>query len=461
MPKDWATSVDLHLDVDPSGGRRAGLERALRAAIATGRLAPGTALPSTRALSAELGFARGTVSAAYDQLAAEGHLIAVPGSGTRVAPALAPAPAAWPRVPDAPEAPRHDLRPGLPDLSTFPSAAWLRSTRRVLAGAPPDVHALGDPRGRPELRAALSGYLGRARGVHADPERIVVASGYAQSLGLLAGVLAGPFAMEEPGHFFHRAIVERAGTGIVPLPVDGRGARPEAPGHAAAAVLTPAHQYPSGATLHPERRRAFAAWARDTGGTIIEDDYDGEFRYDRQPVGALQGMAPDHVVYGGTASKTLAPALRLAWLVLPAHLVEPVAEAKRLADAHTQSLGQLVLADLIGTHAYDRHVRASRLRYRRRRDLLVETLRARAPHVRVQGVAAGLHALVLLPPGGPDEDEVMRRAASAGLALMPLRDHWQDPAGRPQGLVVGYSTPRGAAYRPALDALCAVLTART
>ncbi|MGW2314698.1 aminotransferase class I/II-fold pyridoxal phosphate-dependent enzyme [Actinomadura luteofluorescens] len=222
-------------------------------------------------------------------------------------------------------------------------------------------------------------------------------------------------------------------------------------------MLTPAHQYPTGATLRPDRRRAFAAWARDTGAPIVEDDYDGEFRYDRQPVGALQGTAPDHVVYGGTTSKTLAPALRLAWLVLPAHLVEPFAEAKRLADAHTPSLAQLVLADLIGTHAFDRHVRAARLRYRRRRDLLVETLRDRAPRVRVLGVAAGLHALALLPDGGQGEGEAMRRAAFHDLALMPLRDHWQDPGERPQGLVVGYSTPVGAAYPAALDALCAVL----
>ncbi|WP_312032858.1 MocR-like pyridoxine biosynthesis transcription factor PdxR [Actinomadura latina] len=452
--------MDLHLRVDTGGGRRAGLERALRTAIATGRLTSGTPLPSTRALAGELGFSRGTVTAAYDQLIAEGHLVAVPGSGTRVAPTTAPAPVAEPASPDAAAAPAHDLRPGRPDLSAFPSAAWLRSTRRVLAAAPPDMHALGDPRGRPELREALAGYLRRARGVHADPARIVITSGYGQALGLLAAVLAGPFAMEEPGHFFHRAIVERAGPEIVPLPVDDLGARTETLEHAATAVLTPAHQYPSGATLHPDRRRAFAAWARGTGGIVIEDDYDGEFRYDRQPVGALQGTAPDHVVYGGTTSKTLAPALRLGWVVLPKHLVEPFVEAKLFADAHTQSLAQLVLADLIGTHAYDRHIRASRLRYRRRRDLLAETLRTRAPHVRVQGIAAGLHALVLLPPGGPGEDEIMRRAASAGLALTPLHDHWQHPAGRPQGFVVGYSTPLGAAYRPALDALCTVLTER-
>ncbi|MGP4028503.1 MocR-like pyridoxine biosynthesis transcription factor PdxR [Actinomadura sp. 3N407] len=487
MPRNRSGSgVDLHLDLDTSGGRRTGLERALRTAVATGRLAPGAVLPSTRALAAELGFSRGTVSAAYDQLAAEGYLTAVPGSSTRVAEVARPdatppargdgrtsAGSATARSASAPPIPHgqafpgdhgnpaHDLLPGRPDLSAFPSAAWLRSTRRVLTAAPPEVHALGDPRGRPELREALAGYLGRARGVHADPARVVITSGYAQSLGLLAAVLAGAgttaAAMEEPGHPLHRVTVRRAGPDIVPLPVDDLGARADALGPAGAAVLTPAHQYPCGATLHPDRRRAFTAWARDTGGTVIEDDYDGEFRFDRQPVGALQGTAPDHVVYAGTTSKTLAPALRLAWLVLPERLVEPVVEAKRVTDAHTQSLGQLVLADLIGGHAYDRHVRASRLRYRRRRDLLVEMLHARAPHVRVQGVAAGLHALVLLPDGGPGEDEIMRRAAALDLALMPLRDHWQDPAGRPQGLIIGYSTPQGRAYPAALDALCTVL----
>lgn len=457
MPKDWA-GVDLHLEIDTTGGRRAGLERALRTAIATGRLTPGTALPSTRALSAELGLARGTVSAAYDQLTAEGYLTAVPGSRTRVAETAVPARPPPDAGPAGPGSPTHDLLPGRPDLSTFPAEAWLRSTRRVLAAAPPDVHALGDPRGRPELREALAVYLGRARGVHTDPGRIVVTSGYAQSLGLLTTVLADrTVAMEEPGHPYHRQIVRNRGLEIIPLPVDDRGARTEPLNLADAAVLTPAHQYPWGATLHPDRRRAFTAWARRTGATIVEDDYDGEFRFDRRPVGALQGTAPDHVVYAGTASKTLAPALRLGWLALPAHLVEPVTEAKRLADAHTQSLGQLVLADLIKTHAYDRHIRASRLRYRRRRDLLVETLRDRAPHVRVRGVAAGLHALALLPDDGPGEPDIMKRATAHGLALMPLHDHWQNTHRRPQGFIIGYSTPLGPAYRPALNALCTAL----
>ncbi|RFS84047.1 PLP-dependent aminotransferase family protein [Actinomadura spongiicola] len=459
MPKSWAGSgIDLHLDLDTSGGRRTGLERALRAAIRSGRLAPGDTVPSTRVLAAQLRLSRGTVTAAYDQLTAEGYLTTVPGSGTKVAE-ITSAPHDAPGARGAAE-PVHNLLPGRPDLSAFPTRAWLRSTRRVLGAAPPEAYALGDPRGRPELREALAVYLGRARGVHADPDRIVVTSGYAQSLGLLAEVLfdtgTTTIAMEEPGHPFHREIVRNHGPKIVPLPVDDLGARPE-PGLAGAAVLTPAHQYPYGATLHPDRRHAFTAWARATGATIVEDDYDGEFRYDRHPVGALQGMAPGHVVYAGTTSKTLAPAMRLAWLVLPAHLVEPVTEAKRLADAHTQSLGQLVLADLLGTHAYDRHVRASRLRYRRRRDLLLAALRDRAPHVRVQGIAAGLHALVLLPDDGATEPEIVERATRLGLALLPLRDHWQNPSDRPQGFVIGYSTPVGSAYPTALDALCRAL----
>ncbi|MFC5751185.1 PLP-dependent aminotransferase family protein [Actinomadura rugatobispora] len=477
MPKEWAGSgVDLHLDLDVSAGRRAGLERALRSAIRSGRLAPGAALPSTRALAVQLGVARGTVSAAYDQLAAEGYLTSRPGARTRVAQIRRPAAGrpgsaalAVPPALDGPDAPRHDLRPGRPDLTAFPAAAWLRSTRRVLTTAPPDAHALADPRGRPELRAALAGYLGRARGVDAAPERIVVTSGYTQALGLLARVLADAgttaFAMEDPGHPYHRALVRRAGLEIVPLPADDLGARTQlltgdAYAHAGAVVLTPAHQYPAGATLHPSRRHAATAWARATGGTVVEDDYDGEFRYDRRPVGAAQGTAPEQVVYVGTASKTLGPGLRLGWAVLPERLVEPFTEAKYLADAHTQSLAQLVLADMIESHAYDRHVRAGRLRYRRRRDLLVERLRERAPHVRVHGVAAGLHALVTLPETGPDEAEVLRRARALGLAVQPLAEFWQRPGPNPQGLIVGYSTPPESAYPAAVDALCEALAPR-
>jgi GntR family transcriptional regulator/MocR family aminotransferase len=260
--------------------------------------------------------------------------------------------------------------------------------------------------------------------------------------------------MEDPGLPFHREVVRRAGGTVLPAPVDAHGVRPEELGEAAAVVVTPAHQYPTGVTLHPERRRALGDWARARGGLIVEDDYDGEFRYDRQPVGALQGMAPGQVVYLGTASKTLGPALRLGWMVLPAHLVDAVADAKLHSDHHTETIGQLALAELIDSHAYDRHVRACRLRYRRRRDQLLHRLGAGRS---VHGIAAGLHALIDVP----DEAAVLARAEAEGLALGALGDHWQAGRreGRPQGLVVGYGTPRERVYPEALEVLAKVLDA--
>ncbi|MET7696296.1 PLP-dependent aminotransferase family protein [Streptomyces sp. NPDC005485] len=448
----WSgVGVDLHLEPDAAAGRRAGLERALRDAVRDGRLAPGTRLPATRRLAAELGISRGTAKAAYDQLVAEGYLTARQGSGTEVAllPAASPgAPGGGARA----RAPRFDLRPGSPDVGAFPAAAWLRALRRAIATAPSLAYDYGDPRGRIELRTALSGYLGRARGVIAPPEHIVITSGYVQGLALLTRVLdGGVIAMEDPGLPFHREVVRHNGGTVAPLPVDERGACADGLAEEAAVVVTPAHQYPTGVTLHPERRRALTDWARARGGLIVEDDYDGEFRYDRQPVGALQGMAPGQVVYLGTASKTLGPALRLGWMVLPPHLVDAVADAKLHSDHHTESIGQLALAEMITSHAYDRHVRACRLRYRRRRDQLLDRLGTRR---RVQGIAAGLHALVDVP----NEAETLARAEQEGLAIGRLGDHWHNPDDdRPQGLVVGYGTPRERAFPEALEALGRVL----
>ncbi|WP_405096474.1 PLP-dependent aminotransferase family protein [Micromonospora sp. NBC_01412] len=460
MSIDWvAFGVDLHLELDPASGRRAGLERALREAIRAGRLAPYTRLPSTRSLALELDLARGTVSAAYDQLIAEGYLSARTGSGTVVAD-LAECRAHAVQPTTEVSAPRYDLRPGSPDVSTFPTAAWLRATRRALAVAPVAAYDYGDPRGRVELRTALADYLGRARGVRAIPDQIVITSGYVQALALLAGVLDGAvLAMEDPGLSFHRDVVRHARAGVVALPVDERGARTDllsTSGFTAAraVVVTPAHQYPTGVTLHPHRRHAATEWARSGDGLIIEDDYDGEFRYDRQPVGALQGMAPDHVAYVGTAAKTLGPALRLAWMVLPERLVEPVIHAKRHTDLHTEVIGQLALADLIASHAYDRHIRACRLRYRHRRDLLVSRLGRRFA---LHGIAAGLHAMVSLPATGPGEQQILARAAARGLALGDLGRHWHTPGDHPPGLIIGYSTPNEGSYPAALETLARVL----
>ncbi len=260
---------------------------------------------------------------------------------------------------------QYDLRPGSPDLSAFPRAGWLSAARKALSAAPSHALGYGDPRGLPELRAVLAGYLARARGVRASPDRIVVCSGFTQGLALLCQVLPGAgvtrIAVEEYGLPGPARTLAASGLAPVMLGVDDGGAILDPAPGAEAMLLTPAHQFPLGSVLSPRRRADAARWAAGTGGLVIEDDYDGEFRYDRQPVGALQALAPEHVVYAGTASKTLAPGLRLGWLVLPARLVDAVADAKARADAHTSSLEQLTLAEFITSGAYDRHVRRARL----------------------------------------------------------------------------------------------------
>ncbi|MCX5050561.1 MULTISPECIES: MocR-like pyridoxine biosynthesis transcription factor PdxR [unclassified Streptomyces] len=460
MAKTWATlGVDLHLEPTGPGVRR-GLTDALREAVRTGRLAPGTRLPSSRTLAVDLGIARNTVADAYADLVAEGWLTAQQGSGTRVADRPVGRPLAAAPRPRARTRPAYDLIPGVPDLASFPRAEWLKACRRALATAPYQALDYGDPRGRVELRTALAGYLARARGVRADPERILVCAGISHGLRILGAVLrargARTVAVESYGLDVHWNLLAAAGLGTVPLPFDERGTNPGELTDEAAVLLTPAHQFPMGGTLHRDRRAAVVDWARRTGGLVVEDDYDGEFRYDRQPVGALQGLDPDHVVYAGTASKSLAPGLRLAWLVLPPHLVQEAAKAKGGIDS-CGALDQLTLAEFLTSGAYDRHVRAARLRYRRRRDALVAELARRAPQVRATGIAAGLHVVLRLPPG--TEREALRSAAWQGLAVHGLHRyrHPEATAEPPDALVVGYGTPPDSAWAGALDALCAAL----
>ncbi|MFH9820461.1 PLP-dependent aminotransferase family protein [Streptomyces sp. NPDC017230] len=494
MGKSWATfGVDLHLDRSGTGLRR-GLTDALREAVRGGRLAPGTRLPSSRSLAADLGVARNTVAEVYADLVAEGWLAARQGSGTRVADRTPAIPDGTPATPDGtpatpdgtpatpdrtPAAPDHrpapshpaphrrepgrpayDLVPGTPELASFPRAQWLRAARRALTAAPDRALGYGDPRGRVEVRTALAGYLSRARGVHADPDRIVVCAGFLGGLGVLAELLrhrgADSVAVESYGLPHHRRLLARAGCDTPPLPFDDRGTLPLAdPAAAQAALLTPSHQFPLGLPLLPERRTALIDWARRTGGLVLEDDYDGELRYDRQPVGALQGLDPDRVVYLGTASKSLAPALRLGWLVLPPSLVEDAMDC--MAGRTPGALDQLTLAEFLGSGGYDRHVRAIRLRYRRRRDALVAALAERAPEVRVTGIAAGLHAVLQLPPG--TEQQAVRAAAWNGLAVHGLSTfrHPEAAVAPLDALVVGYGTPPEHAWAGALDALCRAL----
>ncbi|MFF9620935.1 PLP-dependent aminotransferase family protein [Streptomyces griseosporeus] len=476
MAESWvnpaeAIGADLHLELSGQGGRRAALTRALREAVRSGRLAPGTRLPPYRSLAADLGVARNTVADAYAELVAEGWLTARQGSGTRVAERGSP-PRHAERVPvKAPpraRGPRHDLRQGTPDVSAFPRAAWLASYRRALQQAPNEVFGPGDPAGRRELREALAEYLARARGVRAEPDRIVICSGFAHALRLLfgqggGGVLRGPLAVEAYGLGFHRGLLAAAGVRTVPLPLDEQGARVDvlarerAVRAVRAVLLTPAHQFPTGGPLQAARRAAVIDWARTRGGVVLEDDYDGEFRYDRKPVGALQGLDPEHVIHIGSVSKSLSPALRLGWMVLPRRYVDAVVEAKGEREAWASVLDQLGLADFLSSGAYDRHVRRMRQRYRARRDRLVAALAAHAPHIEVTGIAAGLHAVLRLPPG--TERSAVKAAAWQGIALDGLAAFRHPDTGMPvrDGLVVGYATPSEHAYAAALDALCGVL----
>ncbi|MFI9116365.1 MocR-like pyridoxine biosynthesis transcription factor PdxR [Streptomyces venezuelae] len=454
--------ADLHLDLAAAGGRRAALVESLRAAVRDGRLAPGTRLPPYRSLAADLGIARNTVADAYAELVAEGWLTSRQGSGTRVADRVA-APAPGPPRPPAPAPLPYDLVQGKPDPAAFPRAAWLASSRRALTAAPHEAFGIGDPRGRVELRLALTEYLGRVRGVRTTPDRIVICSGAAHALRLLARVLGGPagtWAVEAYGLPFHRGLLAEAGVRTVPVAVDRDGARvADIPRPARTVLLTPAHQFPTGGPLHPERRAGVLEWARASGGLVVEDDYDGEFRYDRRPVGVVQGLDPERTVLVGSASKALSPALRIGWMCLPAALVDEVVAAKGLREPYASATEQLTLADFLVTGAYDRHVRRMRQRHRGRRDRLTALLAERVPQARVTGIAAGLHAVVELPPG--TERPALAAAARHGVDVEGLASYRHPDArgpARPDGLVVGYATPPERLYGAALDALCAALS---
>lgn len=470
--------MDLLLDLDaaPGGSLRRRAEHALREAVRGGRLAPGTRLPSTRALAAQLGVSRGVVVEAYAQLAAEGYLVTRRGGGTSVGATRAVGAfggtGGWGELRTTGSSPRrdavsasrrgtsnakHDLRPALPALDGFPRGEWLAAAGRVLRALPDERFAYPDPAGERELRATLAAYLGRVRGVRADAEQIVVTSGLRQGLDLLWATLAregvGRIAVERPGWRGWNETAAAAGLATVSLAVDGDGAVLDAiDGLGVDAVgITPAHQYPTGAVLSSARRALVVAWAQRTGALVVEDDYDAEFRYDRKPVGSLQGLAPDVVVYGGTASKTLAPAVRLGWLVLPPPLVEPVVARQRQLGGTPAPLDQLVLADLIERGELDRHLRRQRRRYGRRRDALLAALARELPEVAVEGVAAGLHAVLRLPEG-VGEAAVVEAARARGVALNGLAH------GAP-ALVVGYANLPEPAAGPAVAALADAIAA--
>lgn len=453
---------DIQLDVAPDGPRRAALEVAIRAAIRSGRLSEGTPLPSSRALADDLGLSRSTVVAAYEQLDAEGYLRAEHGSATRVARFRPPPP-----IDDEPDlfgpAPLHDFRPGEPDASSFPRTQWLRSVRRVTKDAPDSAFGYPDPRGVAELRSTLAGYLRRTRTVEADRGAIRVVGGYGAGLGFLADMFrrrgVEQIGVEDPTLPMHVQLLRAAGLRTVPIGVDDDGIDVERlrSSDVGAVVVTPAHQYPTGATLTADRRTALVDWARERDAWIVEDDYDGEYRYDRRPVGALQGLAPDRVVYVGTASKSLTPAVRLGWMVVPEALR---ADLLRVTNVRSMvsTIDQLALGDFIERGDFDRHVRQMRMRYRRRSDALRSALADAAPWLALGDGAAGLHVMARLTNDRLDEATILAASDAASVGLFGLTTHHGSTAAGP-GFSIGFSRPSEHHFPTALERLAEVLAA--
>ncbi|MFD7551351.1 PLP-dependent aminotransferase family protein [Streptomyces sp. NPDC059578] len=433
----------------PARSRGRALRSALREAVRSGRLAPGTRLPSSRDLAGDLGVSRGLVTEAYEQLTAEGYLRSDRGSGTWVGGAARAArPTARDRAPRRP-GPGVDFQPGTPDLSLFPRTGWAATYRAVLAEVPHGALGYPDPGGSPRLRTALAGLLARRRGVVADPQRLVVCSGVAQALTLVGLVLHArgerAVGVEDPGSPPHGALFAATGVRAVPLPVDGEGVAlgPLAASGVRCVVTTPAHQFPLGIAYSARRRADLLEWARAVDGLVVEDDYDGDFRYDRSPVGALQGLDPEHVLYAGSVSKSLAPGLRLGWLLAPERLVDALVERKRTMDLGNPAVDQEVLARFVESGAYDRQLRRCGRAYRERRDALVGAVREGFPGARVTGISAGLHVIAALPGRFGPEARFLDRAEAAAVAVRPLSSYAEHASSVPGDgavrLVFGYA----------------------
>jgi GntR family transcriptional regulator/MocR family aminotransferase len=458
--------VDILVSVDRESPRTFGrqIEDQLRQAIREATLRPGSRLPSTRDLARELGVSRPIVVEAYAQLAGEGYLELRPGTRPRVTGCVGPCQSPITTRSDPLPAPRYDLRPGVPDLSSFPRSAWLRSLREALAKMRDADFGYTDPHGTEVLRLALRDYLGRVRGVVTDTDRVMVTSGYCQGRTLVCRALAAMgtrrVAVENPCHDEVRSSAAGAGLELVPVPVDGEGIRVDALERTAvhAVFVTPAHQYPTGAVLSGARRLALLDWLRRREAVAIEDDYDAEYRYDRAPIGALQAMDPERMVYAGTASKTLAPAMRLGWLVLPPRLLEAVRREQRQADFGVSRIEQHAFADFLSRGELDRHLRRMRARYRARRDALVEALVDALPEVRIHGIRAGLHVTVQLLPG--DRARAIRdEAARRGVAVLAMSDYFLDTAEDSSMLLLGYGRSSEAMIRAGVRELAAAVRA--
>ncbi len=452
----------IGVDRDAAESMQAQLERQLRDAIRVGTLRPGSEVPSTRDLARDLGISRPLVMEAYAQLAAEGYLALRQGAAPRVADTT-PGQEVRDLPPESVSAVgfRYDFRPGSPDLSSFPAARWLKATEVVLKSMTPSDFGYGQRYGAVPLREALADYLGRVRGVSADPRQILITGGFEQARTTMARALMRrgitALALEDPG-YHDREVWLAAGLKLVPIPVDEDGidvARLAA-SEARAVLLTPAHQSPTGVVMSGARRLALASWLRDRDAVALEDDYDAEFRYDRAPIGALQGLAPDRVVYAGTTSKTLAPALRLGWMVAPPGWLLALEEELRLMDCGRGRIEQFALAHFITTGDYDRHLRKMRAVYRDRRAALLALIKSELPGTEVSGISAGLHATVHFHRP-LDEAAIVERADRRGMGLSFLRRHYLGTAPPESTMLLSYAGMAEPTLRMAVRALAAII----
>jgi GntR family transcriptional regulator / MocR family aminotransferase len=484
MTIEWSGfSPELLVRLDRSARQplRAQLEASLREAIRGGRLRTGERLPSSRELARELGVSRGMVQDCYGQLLAEGYLTSRTGSATRVAeisgqpagdqPVAGPA-AGSPSAPRRPSEPPliADFAPGVPDLSSFPRTDWAWAVKQACTQAADTDLGYGDPHGSPVLREVLAGYLRRVRAAAASPARMTISTGFAQGINLVLRALARQsgvtcVAFEDPGYGSAQAdetvrATLAAGIGVTYVPVDEQGlvVGELAASGAQAVVVTPAHQSPTGVVLSPARRHALIDWARRGGGYVIEDDYDSEFRYDSEPVGALQGLAPDQVCLLGTVSKALAPAVRLGWVHAPAPLAAAVAAEKEMSDRGSCTLDQLALATLLTTGRYDRHLRRMRTVYAARCTALTDAFARHVPEVQLTGLAAGFHAVASLPPG-TDEAAVIAAARERRIGLHGIGYYRGHPdTAAPPALVMGFGNVRERAIEPAIASVADLLS---
>ncbi|MDR8412469.1 PLP-dependent aminotransferase family protein [Nonomuraea sp. 3-1Str] len=445
MAVEWSgltPEIMLHLDRGVRGTLGAQLQEALRTAIRSGRLEAGERLPSSRKLAADLGVSRGLVQGTYEQLAAEGYLTATGGGTTRVALALRQSTVEQVTLSSPVEA-GIAFVPGRPDLGSFPMRDWLWACGEAARTASRNDIGYGEAAGSPRLREVLASYVQRVRAASISAHDVIVCNGFTQGLALTLDVLreqgTETVAVEDPGHPQMAMHVRRAGLTPVPVPVDAQGVRVgelrRTP--ATAVILTPAHQTPTGVVLAPGRRQELLRWAEERDGVMIEDDYDSEFRYDRRPVGALQGLAPDRVVLIGSVSKSLGPTLRLGWILAPSHLAPAIAEEKHRSDRGSPGLDQLALTRLIESGRYDAHLRRMRRAYAAKRVALAEALRRHAPHLRLTGLDAGFHAATALPVG-TDEAAVIAAAGRRSIHLHGMRRYRFDRGSEPPAVVFGF-----------------------